>query len=311
MALLLLGTLTAAALVHPSKAISLVYCSADETRMDATVLGLGLGGAPLPAPADGVVTGWRVYGGSALKRFEQRLQVFRRVDGPVSSFLAVAESNAEVAPDDPRHVFKTRIPVESGDLFALRGTRTFVCDDVVGVTSGLHQGPTPVGSSYEFKAEEGLGVPLYVAIEPDEDGDGYGDETQDRCIREPTTQDGCPTVNLRVKEAVVKARSILIRVTAGTKAKTLARGEIRWRFTPPGSNYETLQIVGASSGAKRLLPGRSTRLKVDLLRVVQQRLDEMAPERSLKAKISVRALSVAGREVERELTVRLPGRKRT
>lgn len=311
MALLSLGALTAAALVRSPNAISLVHCGADETRPDATVLALGLGGSPLPVPAHGVVTGWRVVGGSAQGRFEQRLQVFRRVDGPVNSFLAVAESSAEVAPDGPRHYFKTRIPVESGDLFALQGTaKTFVCDGVVGVTSSLHQGPTPIGSSYAFKAEEGLGVPLDVVIEPDEDGDGHGDRTQDRCTRMPSTQDDCPAIELRVKGVVVKARSILVSVTAGTKAKALAHVEIRWRFKPPGSDYEALEIATAGGGVKRLRPGRSTRLKIELSRVMLQQLSRMPPERSLKAKITINSLSVAGREVERKLTVRLPGRKR-
>jgi hypothetical protein len=307
MALLLLGAANLEAQPFPPSRVS---CGGNEAAADATLLALGLGGTPLPAPVDGVVTSWRVYGGSAPGHFEQRLQVFRRVDGPVNSFLAVAESSAEVAPDGPRHFFKTRIPVESGDLFALRGTaKTFVCDDVPGVTSGLHQGPTPVGSSYAFKTEEGLGVPLYVAIEPDEDGDGYGDQTPDRCTREPTTKDGCPAVNLRVKEAAVRERSILFRVTVGTKAKVRVVGQVAVGFTRPERGINGILLFSLDSGVKNISPGRTARLATKLPKPLLQRLDRMSPHESLKAKISVSSLSVAGREVERKLTVRLPGQK--
>lgn len=307
--MLLLGAANLGAQPFPP---SLLSCGGNEAAADTTVLALGLGGTPLPAPVDGVVTSWRVHGGSDQERLEQRLQVFRRVDGPVNSFLAVAESRPEVAPDGPRHLFKTRIPVESGDLFALRGTaKTFVCDDVPGVTSGLHQGPTPVGSSYEFKAEEGLGVPLDVAIEADEDGDGYGDQTQDRCTREPTTQDGCPTLNLRVREAAVRERSILFRVTVDTKAKVRAIGQVAVGFTRPERGIEGILLFSLDSGVRNVSPGRTARLATKLPKPLLQRLDRMNPDESLKAKISVSSLSVAGREVERKLTVRLPGRKGT
>lgn len=309
--MLLLGTLTAGSLLRSPKATGLpLFCNANETRTDATVLALGWRGSTFAAPTHGVVTGWGVYGGSDQGRLEQRLQVFRRVDGPMNSFLAVAESSAAVGPNGPKHLFETRIPVESGDLFALRGTtKTFVCGDAVGFTSGLHEGPTSIGSAYEFKAEAGLGVPLNLAIEPDEDGDGYGDRTQDRCPRERTTQDGCPAVDLRVEEAVVKADSILVRVTAGTDAKAFAIGKIPLQLTLPGTDSAVRLVTETRGGVKRVLSGGVTRLKIGLPKIVLRQLDEMPPGRSLKAAIAVRARSAGGRKAIRRVTVRLPGRK--
>ncbi len=309
-ALLLGGAVTAAALIPPPNATSLLYCGADETRGDATVLALGLGGSPLPVPADGVVTGWRVVGGSAQGRFEQRLQVFRRVDGPVSSFLAVAESSAKVAPDGPRHLFKTRIPVKGGDLFALRGTtKTSVCDGAVGVTSGLHEGPTPIGSSHEFKSEEGLGVPLDVVIEPDEDGDGYGDRTQDRCTRLPTTQDGCPAINLRVKDAAVRERSILLRVTVDTKTEVRVTGQVAVGLRQPAPSVDGILLLSLDSGVKSVSPGRTARIAIKLPKPLLRRLERLPPKRSLIAMLTVSTLTAAGREGKRKLTVLIPGRK--
>jgi len=311
MALLLLAAFSAKSLVRSPSAMGLLHCAANGTRSDATVLAMGWDGASFAAPTAGVVTGWRVYGGSDRGQLEQRLQVFRPVDSPVSSFFAVAESSAEVVPDGTGRLFKVRIPVESGDLFALRGTtKTSVCNGAIGFASGLHEGPTSIGSTYEFKLEKGLGAPLDVAVEPDEDGDGYGDRTQDRCPREPTTQDGCPAVDLRVEEAVVKASSILVRVTAGADAEALAVGKIRVQFRLPGSDTGVPLTTSMRGGVERVLPGRATRLKLELPKIVLRQLAKMAPGRSLKAWITVRAVSIAGRKAARRAIVRLPGRKR-
>jgi hypothetical protein len=305
--LLLCMTPTVAARPLPQ---GLVTCGAEGTVPDATVLGLGLGGTPLPAAEDGVVTGWTVFYGGAKGPLEQRLQVFRRVDGPVNRFLAVAESSPRVTPSRSRAFFKTRIPVESGDLFALRGTvETLLCRGVFGVTSGLHAGPTEVGSPYEFRAEEGLGVPLGVDIEPDGDGDGYGDRTQDHCIRVATTQDGCPAVKLRVEGATAGERSIRLDLRVETKAKVRVEGQIGFPFDPPGTDNDGTATAVVGSGVKTLLPGRASRIRIKLPEEVQRHLAELRPQRSLKARMIVYAVSVAGREVERRLTIRLRGRR--
>jgi hypothetical protein len=244
------------------------------------------------------------------KQFEQRLQVYRRVDGPADSFLAVAESSARMAPGRRSRVFKTRIPVKAGDLFALRGTiETFLCRGVVGVTSGLHEGPTPVGSSYEFRIETGLGVPLGVTIEPDEDGDGYGDRTQDRCTRVSTTQNGCPAVKLRIEKAFVRARSILLRVTVATKAKVGVVGTVPYPRRLPGRDKDVpvTVIEAIGSGEKTVQPGSTARIGIRLSEALQRHLKERT--RPLEVDLTVHATSVAGRTVERELTVRVPGQK--
>lgn len=287
-----------------------VYCASEETVANVTVLGLGLGGIPSPAPIDGVVTDWAVHVGSDGGRFEQRLQVFRRVDGPLNRFLAVAESGPRMVPTNSREAFKTRIPVEAGDLFALRGTvETFLCRGMSGSTSALHEGPTPIGSTYEFKAETGLGVPLEVFVEPDEDRDGYGDETQDRCPRVPTTQDGCPAVKLRVEESVVRKRSILLSVSVAATAEVEVFGSVDYPFRQPDGDVRgtVTELIGGE--VKTVRSGKVTDFGVKLPKRVQRQLDERPPRRLLKAKLTVSATSVAGRKVERKLTVRILGRK--
>ena len=319
-----LGTLIAVASAIPAVAFSLlwmtsaagappiypgqVYCGADRTEEGVTVLGLGLGGLPAPASTGGVVTGWAVHVGSDRGLHEQRLQVFRRVDGPVNRFYAVAESSRRMVPSNSRKPFKTRIPVASGDLFALRGTvETFLCRKMPGVTSALHEGPTPVGSTYEFKAETSLGVPLEVFIEPDMDRDGYGDETQDRCPRLPTTRNRCPAIKLRVEDAIVSRRSMLLRISVATTAQVRIVGSVDYPFRPHAGRGIVTELIG--SGAKTVRPGKVAGFGIKLSNRLRQRLSERPPRRSLAAQLDVRAISFAGRMEERQLTVRLPGRR--
>jgi hypothetical protein len=302
--LLWMTSATGAPPIHPAQ----VYCGTDRTEGDVTVLGLGLGGPPAPAPTASVVTGWAVHVGSNRGRHEQRLQVFRRVDGPVNSFYAVAQSSSRIVPSNSRQAFKTRIPVASGDLFALRGTvETFLCRGMRGVTSALHEGPTPVGSRYEFETETGLGVPLEVFLEPDEDGDGYGDETQDRCPRLPTTRNDCPTIKLRVEDAIARRRSMLLRVSVATRAQVYVVGSVDYPLRPGTRSGMVIELI--ESDHKTVRPGKVTAFEIKLSKRLRRRLSERPPKRPLEAELDVRAISDAGDTEEHQLTVPLPGRK--
>ena len=303
-------------LLSGAQARAAVFCTAAESKPNTTVVALASENAavwgikdvssPLPWPAEGVVTGWQVPLGSAKGGLEQRLQVFRPL-GP-TTFLLAAETPGRVV-SGTRGFFRTRIPIEKGDLFGLRGTvETYTCGWIVGVTSGLFEGPTQVGSTYELRPKAELGLPLRVAVETDLDGDGYGDESQDRCTRVATTQDDCPAVNLRAK-ATVRERSILLSITVDTKAKVGASAELRLRVGLPGKKpaVQHLYLLGSR---RDVLPGRTTRLRIKLPEPVRQRLDELPSHKSPTARITMTAISVAGRAVERELRVQLPGRAR-
>ena len=299
---------TAVAATAEQASPSLVHCAGKQTVPNVTVLGLGLGGSPLPAPRRSVVTGWSVRGGSAEGRFEQRLQVFRPVDGLVNTYYAVAATRPQMVPSDSRRPFEVRIRVARGDLFALRGTvETFVCRGVVGVTSAIHEGPTPTAARYEFKTEEGLGVPLSVTIEPDRDGDGYGDQTQDRCPRLPTTRNRCPAMKLRVEDTTVRMRSMLLLVSVATKAQAFVVGSVEYPLRPRAGRGIVTEPI--ESDHKTVRPGKATAFEIKLSKRLRRRLSERPPKRPLEAELDVRAINFFGDFEERRLTVRLPGRK--
>jgi hypothetical protein len=55
-------------------------------------------------------------------------------------------------------------------------------------------GEPPLGVSLDFPDnEQGLRVNASAVVEPDADNDGFGDETQDRCLSATGPMDGCPS----------------------------------------------------------------------------------------------------------------------
>lgn len=282
------------------------HCGADGSVKGAsTVLGLSRSGQQLLAPIDGVVTGWEINVGDDQPSLEERLQVFRPV-GP-RTFLAVGESKAELVRSEENNAFQTRIPVEAGDRFALRGTAgTFVCDPEF-ATSAVYGGTTEVGQTYQFETRPKLAVPVRAIFELDGDGDGYGDETQDNCDFDPATQNGCPAVGLRIEQAAAQERSLLLEVEAEVKGRVTAVSEIAIFEEDPelGAGFVTYLTMRD----KKLLPSRTTRLALPLGKQIRDRLEALAPTRYIKARVTIFATSRKGRDATRKTTVRLHGRR--
>lgn len=62
-------------------------------------------------------------------------------------------------------------------------------------------------------------------IEPDADGDGYGDETQDKCPQSALAQVACPVVKLSVS-ASAKKKQATILVTDDVPASVTVGGQV-------------------------------------------------------------------------------------
>src|ERR1044072_6129752 len=137
---------------------------------------------PIPVPTAGVVTEWNVFSTSG-SLVPQKLKVVRPTGGP-DEFHVVAESPVEGILKG-RNSFDTRIPVQAGDRFGLYGpdNHTLFCGEAgAGETMGRALDEITLGSIATFTPEaDGDQVPVIAAVEPDGDGDGYGDETQDLC----------------------------------------------------------------------------------------------------------------------------------
>jgi hypothetical protein len=291
-------------------------CLANGFASDFTLLQLEKAGGnalPLSAPGAGVVTKWKVNSGLA-SILAENLRVFRAT-GKANEFQAIADSRSEpILPGT--NAFDTRIPVRAGDRFgayAASPSGALYCNtanpaDVMGALAF----DGAVGSTQTFTSNPSFQVAVSAVVERDEDGDGYGDETQDRCPKGRAYHGECPRVRLNAI-AKVKQHAIVLLVTAGSEAFVDVYGQVGWGFKPAAKPAgrrarPTRLIVALNGGRKHIGTGATTRFKIPLPKAVLRRLGRLAPDELLTAKITAAATDLAGRKKNLRLRVKLKGR---
>ena len=144
-------------------------------------------------PSAGVLTSWS-HQTSTMPNTTVRLKVARATGNP-NEFLIVGESAAENATANMVHTYTNiRIPVQTGDLLGVRVTGDGDCGQLAGGYTVNYLGGmnTPPGSTVTLNNTAGVRLSVSATLEPDADGDGFGDETQDQCPTDGSTQGTCP-----------------------------------------------------------------------------------------------------------------------
>ena len=200
------GTSLAVVAMVPQNAVG-VTIGEDMTTPGNTIVGCGPtltvsctyfnGAVPerqVAAPFDGILTVWRVRGASATG--SMRIHVLRPTGG--GAFTAVETGQYETVPPIGVSTFPASLPVRQGDLVALD------VPGAPGTPSVQRRSPFPGGAFGDYIPAIAPGATdgsystilnqtvLYNAdVEPDADGDGFGDETQDRCPTDAAKQAEC------------------------------------------------------------------------------------------------------------------------
>jgi hypothetical protein len=164
-------------------------------------------------PPGGVITGWSHRGenGSA---GSGRLQVWRQV-GMTSEFFLVGRSDLETFTAGGVSFFSTRVPVVGGELLGLRaenaggihgsGSGT----DVAAALSGGD--PAPGETRNVTGAGGNTLVNVSAVLEADADDDDFGDETQDQCLGQAGTSNGCPPPGISPTAAPTGKRAAALK----------------------------------------------------------------------------------------------------
>jgi hypothetical protein len=153
------------------------------------------------------------------------------------------------------------------------------------------------------------GATASLAGEPDRDGDGYGDETEDGCPWNAAVQVECPPVTVKVRSTTVTAGAIVVKLGVSSEAQVQAFGQVSWQVSEGHGRKHGL-TVGLSAGEPRtVLPATVASFRVPLTKAVLRRLGRISPRKALRARMSVRVTDLAGRENDRVLTVKLRGRE--
>lgn len=291
-------------------------CTANDSEPNLTVLASGSSGLPfmpsIPPEGRKVITGWKVQVGPGIGPVAQRLEVFE-VQNEKGEYKKIGESDTEPLVEGANS-FPTRIPVTEGDSVGLYGpVKTVFCDNESGAISIRHQGGVATGEIKAFAAQGGVGTPVVVTVEPDRDGDGYGDETQDRCPAGAAHQGDCPRVRPEIVDVVTTKRAILVKARVASEAAVKVFGFVKWRARQASgsagtSKNPTASVVGLNAGRPRTLAGGATStFKLALPEAVKRRLWALSSKAKLRANITVRATDLARRASDRRLTVSLKG----
>jgi hypothetical protein len=240
------------------------------------------------APSDGVIVRFRLraYGDGAPATVTLRLARISLPDPQNSdSALATAAGTGPTVTvdsgdgiDTPIREFSARLPVKQGDHLALDGTNVHATYNSGGDQYSYLFAPPLVEGQGPRGSNESTGELLVQAdIEPDVDGDGFGDESQDGCPSQGSTQGACengdtagPVIRdvrvagRRISYSLSEAASVTFRLEKAAKGRRV-RGKCRRqtrrnRSRPRCSRYVRLRgsftDTGTAGANERGLPRR-------------------------------------------------------
>jgi hypothetical protein len=297
--------LTVAALAGASAASAATEvgsnCLADAGPTNETLVQLARApGASLPisAPTAGVVTKWTVNLISIPGEFPQTLKVLRPTANP-KGFTVITESAPQPVVGGANS-FDAQIPVQAGDRFGLFSTKnTLYCSAASSATdiAGKFTGNATVGSTPTFTELAKAQVAVAATIEPDVDGDGYGDETQDKCPQVAAFQVPCPVVTLGSAPITHKS-SVLLLVATSSQAPVSVAGTVKVGKGKP---------VTLSGGAQTVAPGKLAQFALKFSKKLSSKLAELSSKQSLKLAITATATDSIGRLTTSSSIVKLKG----
>jgi uncharacterized repeat protein (TIGR01451 family) len=148
-------------------------------------------GASYTMPSDGVLTSWS-FQAVATAPTGIKAKVGRSAGG--ASYTIVAESGAENPAANVLSTFPTRIVVKAGDILGLSNPTSgpaWLKSDVPADVLQTVMGDQAPGTTTAYSGAPGYKADISAQLEADADGDGFGDETQDSCPTDPTTQAAC------------------------------------------------------------------------------------------------------------------------
>jgi hypothetical protein len=297
-------------------------CSADSTSVPAATPQLYFQvtapGDPLPlaAPGSGVLTEWRVDSGQA-ESFSETVKVLHPIGGLI--VRVTGESTGTVGPG--QNDFPTRLPIEEGDRLAFYlapGTKPLLCTEPKEATLlEAYEGDSSLGSTILMLEDPAqIRFPLVGVVEPDADGDGFGDETQDQCPQSAATQGPCPpSVSPPTPSSQTPSPPPRIPISLDASA-TAGRGAVTVFVT--ADSQATVTVAGAvrlgegralklSGGTQTIVPGALARFVLHLPRKLDRRLKELKPGHSLSVDLSASAPNASGPASIESLKVRLRG----
>ena len=277
------------------------------------------------SPVDGVVVRWRVQAATAPSAFfEGRFRILRRIENGFN-FLSVGTSSASPSFTGVGE-FSTRLPIKKDDRIGVDFPASYAgigpCGNCIaykntlGTVDGWHPavGDSPAGyppNDYMDSTQ----LLLNADIEPDADNDGFGDESQDKCVGASGTDNGCvpstssnppaPKASLSgsTTQDVLKQGAVIVVVTSDQAGSANATGSIN----APGAS----KSFGLKAASSNLTAAKATKLKLKLSKKAKRAVRKSLKRRKKpKAKVSIVVKNNSGGASTLKRTVKIKGKKR-
>ncbi len=262
------------------------------------------GPLPLTAPSAGVVTKVKVSIGVPIPfAVPTVVKTVRSAGG--SAYTVIGQSTIMASAGTT--VADVRLPVNAGDRLGLHGepftyegspviSLSFYCEGAPGAALGAAIGNVGPGSTADFGSVGEASIPLVAVLEPDVDGDGYGDETQDKCPLSAALQTACPVTvdtfslvgSSAVKVLVATSNAAPVKVTGTAKLGKAGKVKI-------------------STKAKTVQPGKLVTFTLKFPQKLKDKLKELEPSQKLALKIVASATNVDGQVNTDKATAKLRG----
>ena len=167
-----------------------------------------------PAPADGVIVKLRIKSAGP-ETVTFRLATVNKQGDVVLAQGAGVGPTLNLQGTSEIEEFAARVPVAQGQHLALDSPSTKMVYNQGGDESAYLYAPTLAeGQGPRAPSAEGVGELLVQAVmEPDADRDGFGDETQDGCAAQASTQGACDTSAPAVKRVRLAGASVRFRLS--------------------------------------------------------------------------------------------------
>jgi hypothetical protein len=272
--------------------------------------------SPLPpaAPTSGVITKWTSSIGvlpEGKTSEPETFKVFRPNRATTTALVVGSDAQTLIT---GLNTFPVRIPVQAGDLIGLSPNGedgiVFCEEHAVKSSLGAFEVAAPTGAIIGFtELMEPLRMPVTATVEPDADGDGYGDETQDQCPTDASTHEACPAPKAAPTpppppapitlsdSAAAKKGLVAVSLTSSAQATVTIAGTVE---------IGKGKSVKLSGGTQIVAPGSLAKFTV----VFPAKLKAALKQLPSSKKLSLILIATAPGATAKSLKVKVPGQEK-
>ncbi len=207
---------------------------------------------------NGVLTSWRYHSGPTPGSL--RLVLFK--PGAVAhAYQAVASTDTKTLAANTGYEFNERIPVKQGYILGLAATNGYIAipagssDQIDAFMADVPVGDTATATTAYPAIRENVAA----TIEPDADGDGFGDVSQDRCPTQAATHDACSNAFSfgRLKHRRKNGTATLpVRVPGPGTLSLRGKGIVKQRAARIVSRTQADRAISAAGTVKLLIKAK-------------------------------------------------------